>query len=245
MGQVTKKVKVEKIYNETPEYKHNIQKWMEATNLAEGRANVVPFRGHRYTEMYRQSRFNKGTGSYYPSSRPILPPRTARAASPPPPVHPRSIFSPAKKPAPAKKTRTVPSGMDDSDSDLTDLSSDDNDDDADSGMSPKPIKDFKPFSAEPSSASQRGMSIPSDAARTGSAFTSARFGDRPSGGARGSGMDSDDDEGDNDVATRRNGSSRGPGIATPPTQEIGLDEDPISLEQARRIAQQSIWRMRA
>lgn len=47
MGQVTKKVKIDKIYNETAEYKHNLKTWTEAANLADGRSRVVLVSGRR------------------------------------------------------------------------------------------------------------------------------------------------------------------------------------------------------
>lgn len=120
-------------------------------------------------------------------------------------------------------------------SDLTELEDSDEDDmggGGAGGTTTKPTSDFKAFSAAgttPSrigAAAATGFSPPSTSDRTKPMFSAPR-----GGGAAGghSGMDSDEDE------DEENGGRlvRGPGIGGlgGSAQEIGLEEDPISLEQ--------------
>lgn len=127
--------------------------------------------------------------------------------------------------------------MDDDDdeaesSDLTELEDSDDDAGAMGGSGPKPVSDFKAFSAATttparigSGAAATGFSPPSATDRSKSIFNAPRSGGR-------SGMDSDDDDDDDEGS---GGISRGPGVGAMggASQQIGLEEDPISLEQVR------------
>ncbi|KAJ9099025.1 hypothetical protein QFC20_005782 [Naganishia adeliensis] len=210
MGQTTKKVRVENIYEQTPQFEANVRAFMTSGNLEEARPQLVQIRTSKFTEAYRNSKY----GRSYGYSR--LPPRR--------PAPPAATY----KPAPPLR-----------------LGMDDDDDEMSREGTPEPVTAFTPYKASPATTTSPpgGLtsSLPKDLSSR-DAFTSPRTSGRP-GGASGSrvrrkmGSDDDDDD-DSDEDADQSGKLTG-------RQQIGLFEDAISLDQAKRIATQSIWRMRA
>ncbi|GHJ84119.1 hypothetical protein NliqN6_0521 [Naganishia liquefaciens] len=221
MGQTTKKVRVENIYEQSPQFEANVKVLMTAATLEEAKPQLEQIRTSKFTEAYRNSKF----GRSYGYSR-GLPPRR-----PPPPAP--TTYTPAP---PLRLAFDDDDGAADDDSNDDDASDDD-------GMSPRrrtkarePISAFAPYAAPRTVASPpTSTTLPKDLASR-DAFTSPRApGRRKAGGMD---DDDDDDDGDSDVDADQGNKLAG-------KQQIGLFEDAISLEQAKRIATQSIWRMRA
>ncbi|KAJ9120786.1 hypothetical protein QFC22_002719 [Naganishia vaughanmartiniae] len=200
MGQTTKKVRVENIYEQSPQFEANVKAFMTSANLQEAMPQVKHIRTTKFTEAYRNSKYGVSQGLSRPGARRPAPP--------------------AYRPAPSLK-----------------LNMDDDDDDTSRAATPEPFKAFTPYKASTATTSPPGgfaSGLPKDI--TGrDAFTSPHTSGRSSG-ARRKKMDSDDDDSDEDADQSDRMNAK---------QQIGLYEDAISLEQAKRIATQSIWRMRA
>ncbi|KAJ9108118.1 hypothetical protein QFC19_002584 [Naganishia cerealis] len=205
MGQTTKKVRVENIYEHSKQFEANVKAFMTSGSLEEAMQQVVHIRSSKFTEAYRNSKYGVSQGF----SRGL----------------PRRPAPPVYKPAPPLK-----------------LEMDEDEDDISRNATPEPIKAFVPYKASAATTSPPGAltsSLPKDAASRNS-FTSPRAAGR-SGGAIRKKMDSDDDDDDDDDSDEDADQSD----KLTAKQQIGLFEDAISLEQAKRIATQSIWRMRA
>ncbi|KAI0714004.1 hypothetical protein C8T65DRAFT_738903 [Cerioporus squamosus] len=77
----TKKVVIESIYRDSEEAKHNVNVYMQASNLAEARPHLKRVPGTRFTDKYLHARMSSSRSSYY--SSPYLPARPAeKPASP-------------------------------------------------------------------------------------------------------------------------------------------------------------------